>query len=304
MGLNSEFTYDIVRHHGVAHDAHGTTRFTRGVSGASNENHWIEVTDPVGGRERLEEVRIYDALRRVTAVRDPEGRTVVQEWCDCGSLDKLIDANGNVTSWERDLQGRVIKETRANGSFKTFDYESTSNRLARINDAKGQTTQYTYALDDKLLFTEHFYSEHPTPDVYLSYSDPQTQVLDPHGRLREMTDGTGTTTYTYHAITGSASPGAGQLASVDGPLTNDTISYTYDELGRVKTRALNGVTTTWVYDLQGRLTTLQDPIGNFTWAYVGNTGRVQTVTYPNNQTSAYARSDPAGAGGRVEGSSG
>ena len=26
--------------------------------------------------------------------------------------------------------------------------------------------------------------------------------------------------------------GAGQLASVDGPLTNDTIAYNYDALGR------------------------------------------------------------------------
>ena len=75
---------------------------------------------------------------------------------------------------------------------------------------------------------------------------------------------------------------------VDGPLTNDVFAYTYDELGRVVSRTLNGVTTTWSYDAQGRLTTLGDPIGNFTYGYVGSTGRVSSVTSPNGQTTSYA----------------
>jgi RHS repeat-associated protein len=56
----------------------------------------------------------------------------------------------------------------------------------------------------------------------------------------------------------------------------------------VTSRILNGVTTTWSHDQEGRLTTLGDPIGNFTYAYVGNSGRVQSLTYPNNQTTSYA----------------
>ncbi len=51
-----------------------------------------------------------------------------------------------------------------------------------------------------------------------------------YARVATMVDGTGTTTYAYQAISDA---GAGQVASVDGPMTNDTISYTYDELGRV-----------------------------------------------------------------------
>ena len=31
------------------------------------------------------------------------------------------------------------------------------------------------------------------------------------------------------------------MASVDGPLANDTITYDYDVLGRVAGRAINGV---------------------------------------------------------------
>lgn len=52
--------------------------------------------------------------------------------------------------------------------------------------------------------------------------------------------GVGTTSYGYLAVT-NTQLGAGQLASVDGPLANDTITYTYDELGWVKTQVIDGV---------------------------------------------------------------
>src|SRR5262249_24288363 len=127
-----------------------------------------------------------------------------------------------------------------------------------------------------------------TPSVSFDYTDPATSAPDAHGRLRQMVDGTGTTAYGYHPITGTANLGAGQLASVDGPLADDTITYGYDELGRVVNRTLSGITASWAYDEEGRLQSQADPIGTFTYAYVSNSGRVQTVTYPNGQTSTYS----------------
>jgi RHS repeat-associated protein len=56
----------------------------------------------------------------------------------------------------------------------------------------------------------------------------------------------------------------------------------------VVSRTLNGVASTWSYDQQGRLQSQGDPIGTFTYAYVSNSGRVQTLTYPNGQTTTYA----------------
>lgn len=88
--------------------------------------------------------------------------------------------------------------------------------------------------------------------------------------------------------------GAGRLAAIEGPLTNDTLTYTYDELGRQKTRSLNGVTTTWTYDTLGRLQSEVDPIGTFTLAYDGVSGRLQQLAYPNGQTSTYAYLGNAG----------
>jgi RHS repeat-associated protein len=104
-----------------------------------------------------------------------------------------------------------------------------------------------------------------------------------------MIDTTGATGYTYQPITPEASPGAGQLASIDGPLNDDTIAYGYDELGRMVNRSINGIASTWTYDQQGRLEQEGSaPVGTFTYAYVANSGRLQTVTYPNGQTTSYA----------------
>jgi RHS repeat-associated protein len=77
------------------------------------------------------------------------------------------------------------------------------------------------------------------------------------------------------------------VSSIDGPLSSDTASYGYDERGRVVTRTLNGVTTTWSYDVLGRLTTLTDPVGNFTHSYLGMTARLGSLTYPNGQQTTY-----------------
>jgi RHS repeat-associated protein len=111
-----------------------------------------------------------------------------------------------------------------------------------------------------------------------------------------MTDGTGTTAYSYNPyapyVAGtpiSSVPGAGRLASVTGPLTNETIAYTYDELGRRLTRSINGSanTTTVHYDSLGRVDTTTNLLGTFAFAYVGVTDRLDHATYPNGQRTNY-----------------
>ncbi len=266
-----------------AFDRPVTTRYPDG----SFEQVEYEKLDPVRQRDRLGRFThvFYDPMRRVVGVRDSQGRTTLKQWCACGALDQVVDANGNRTKWERDIQGRVTKEVRANATFKTFVYEGGSSRLKEVVDAKGQHIQYSYALDDKRTGTVFLNAEHPTPGITLSYVDPSTGQADVHGWLRAMTDGTGTTVYNYRAI---GSLGAGQVETMDGPLTNDTIGLAYDELGRIVSRTLDSVTTTWSYDELGRLATFSDRSDTFSYAYVGSTNRVQSVSYPNGQTANYS----------------
>jgi RHS repeat-associated protein len=224
----------------------------------------------------------YDAMRRQTSVRDPLGRVVQPEWCTCGSLNALIDANGNRTSWDRDVQGRVKKEMRANASFTTYTYETTTSQLKKVTDPRLQDTNYIYFADGKLAQTTYTNAVIATPSVTFTYDTS-------YGRLATMVDGTGTTTYDYNPVTTPPTLGSTRLVSVDGPLTNDTITYEYDELGRVSVRAINGATNTvsWTFDALGRTTSETNLLGTFVYTYEGPTGRLATVTYPNTQTSTY-----------------
>ena len=98
--------------------------------------------DPGQQRDRLGRwtQRTFDAARRLTAVRDPLGRTVTYDWCGCGSLAALVDGNGNRTRWERDGQARVTQEIRPNGAQIAYAYENTTSRLKQVTDPKGQVT--------------------------------------------------------------------------------------------------------------------------------------------------------------------
>lgn len=83
-------------------------------------------------------------------------------------------------------------------------------------------------------------------------------------------------------------------ASVDGPLSNDTITYGYDALGRVLNRAIGGVTNAVTYDSLGRVTVINNALGAFTNTYVNATARLSAVAYPNGQTANFTYFNNAG----------
>jgi len=112
----------------------------------------------------------HDPLRRVTATRDPAGRTITQQWCTCGALEKLIDANGHATTWDRDVQARVTREVRADGTTATvYTYETTTSRLTTVIDPKGQATTYTYTPDNRVQQQVFTNAQIATPSVSYTY---------------------------------------------------------------------------------------------------------------------------------------
>ncbi len=91
-----------------------------------------------------------------------------------------------------------------------------------------------------------------------------------------MLDGIGLTTCAYYP----PSVNSGALASLDGPLDNDTIKYNYDELGRVFNRAINGSAVRQTYDSLGRVTVVTNALGVFNYSYVNATPRLATAALP------------------------
>ena len=227
----------------------------------------------------------HDALRNLHSVTDPAGRTITYNWCNCGALESIQDANGNVTTWCRDLESRVTAKVFADTSHIGYTYESASGRLSTATDALNQVTTYSYNLDDTPASVQYTSTVHSTPNVSFTY-DPN------YNRVATMTDGIGTTTYSYNPITSGVAPGAGRLSSIQMPMASGTgtptIQYTYDELGRVTSHSIDSVAESGTFDALGRITSGSNALGAFHYGYVDATERLSSGTYPNGQVTHYA----------------
>ena len=223
----------------------------------------------------------YNADRQLVKTTDPLGRTTTYDWCNCGSLEGITDPMGRTTTWRYDVQSRPIAKTYPDGSTIIYAYENSTSRLKSRWDEKGQQTVYQYYLDNDLKSVSYPNAIVPTPTVTFTY-DPD------YNRILSMQDGIGTTAYSYNPITPIPTLGAGQLASVSGPLPNSTIAYQYDQLGRVVNAAINGAGQAVTYDVMGRPMAVTNALGTFQYTYVDATARLASEAYPNGQTNLYS----------------
>jgi len=294
-GATTTYTYDAYNRVESVEDADGYIVVTdydnldrvtqRTYPDDTTETNTYSRLDLTEQKDRLGSItrHFYDGFGRRTATRDPAGRTISQQWCDCGAMDALVDANGNRTRWERDVQGRVTREIRADETTDTLYTYDLTGRLKTITDPKDQVTTHSYNVDDSLSGTAYTDEEVDTPNVSYTYDSYYARVVT-------MVDGIGTTTYTYKA---AGTNGAGRVATIDGPLSNDTIAYTYDELGRVIQRTINGTANQvdWTFDALGRVASEENLLGEFSYTYDSVTNRLASVAYPNGQTSTYSYFD-------------
>jgi RHS repeat-associated protein len=240
--------------------------------------------------------QMHDALRHVALVQDSLGRKTSYDWCSCGSLSAIIDPAGNATTWLRDVQGRVSKKIFPDGTLLSYNYENSTSRLKSATDAMGQVTNYAYNLDNSIQQLSYADSS----GNQLASTDPVVYTYDPvFPRLLTMTDGVGTTAFTYNQLTNVATPGTGTVTPTTGAgrigswvdtLTNSTISYTYDELGRMLGSSINETAnaSSVVYDTLGRIQSATNPLGTFGYQYVNQTGRLQQIAYPNGQVTNFS----------------
>ncbi len=295
-GGNRTFTYDTYGRVQTTTDSEGYTL----TYAYDSLDRLRTVTYPDGSIEQLEYAdhslvatkdrqgrwtrHMYNPLMQRVVTQDPALRTTQFDWCRCGELKRFVDGNGSITEWERDIGARVTKKIYPDGTFETFTYE-WSGRLSTAVDTLSKTVTYKYANDDALLKKD--YSDPATPDV--------TYVYDAtYPRPTSRQDGAGTTTFSYHPY-GTSTNGAGQLALVNGPLTDDTQKLTYDELGRLKklqivddaTQSIASYSEEYTFDARSRITAVLNNLGNSTFAFVGQSSRPSTAIQANGMQTQY-----------------
>jgi len=257
----------------------------------TTEQFVYEILDLVAAKDRggLWTLADYDRLRRLVAVQDPAGRITQLQWCKCGSPSELIDPEGSITRWDYDIQGRQTRKIYDDGTEERYAYQPFSGRPESImlpNDVPFETptVSFDYTLAGRLVSRD--YTDPNTPDVAFGYDDPL-------GRRTLMVDGIGTTAYAYLPFDGSTN-GAGNLASVDGPWTDDILTYAYDwQNRRNETDVINDTlsaaswTESMTYDSLGRVASIDNLIGQFLPSYVGNGARLASVAAPHGVTIDY-----------------
>jgi RHS repeat-associated protein len=239
--------------------------------------------------------RHYNANQQMDSIKDSANRTTTFGWCTCGALTSITDPKNQTTTFNRDLQGRVYQKSFADNTTIDYLFEGqtapntpgATSRLQSSTDAKNQRTNYLYFADDnvqQISYTDTAGQplNPPTPTVSYTYSAK-------FNRVKTMTDGIGTTTYGYNPIASPPTLGAGQLASIKGPLGHDTITFSYDELGRGTNRSIDGAANsdTWTFDSLGRVSSEVNNLGTFNYSYAGVTSRLSSMTYPSGQSTTY-----------------
>jgi len=168
-----------------------------------------------------------------------------------------------------DLVTSITKVSVANpgqNTTTTFSYDEQGNLLSSTEsgfDGSGaiaRTTMYTYNSSGQITSVDGPRTDLSDVTILEYYPNTVEQGLN-RGRIKKIIDPLGfeTTLGQYNAF---GKPGTGADPN------NVVTTYTYDSMGRLKTRTVDSLTTTFSYDESGGLVLSQYPDGReFTYDY-------------------------------------
>jgi RHS repeat-associated protein len=231
----------------------------------------LSATDANGNTTRYE----YNSRNQLIKTTDALGNSTVYAYgsnaCpSCGGgvdkLTALTDANNNVTRYDYDSLGRLMKETDPLGKITSYSYDTKGNLIART-DAKGQTISYSYDANGRLLKK--------------SYPDNTEESFSYDAKGNILTAANKNIAYSF-----SYDVAGRMLSSSDS--NGNTISYSYDAAGR-KTHTVypDGSKISYGYDTAGRLASITDQHNNrFSLTYT-SLGQRAKLSYPNSSSAGY-----------------
>ena len=223
-----------------------------------------------------------DANGHITYYSYDELNRLKEEKVDAGGGSYLLDR-----TYTYDKTGHVLTDTSGDGTI-TSTYDGDYN-LTAVTDRKGNTYSYTYDANGNQLSAKDNGANKTVSFTYSPRSELATSNDATGGNESYTYDGTGNLSQRQDSISGQnfttsyAYTPRDQLQSVIKG--TDTTSYTFDPAGDLATKTYgNGVTSSYSYDADSRLTGLQATKGgttlqSYSQAYDAN-GNVTSITEP------------------------
>jgi RHS repeat-associated protein len=309
-----------------------TVTLTRSSPGPGRFGILAEVRDPDGRTLRLD----YDDSGRVTSVTEPLGRRVTYTYNAAGYLETVTNPEGGVTRYrydgqgrmtevtnprgirvvlnEYDTNGRVRRQTHADGGVFTYDYTVVGGLITevKLTDPRSGATTYRFncmsypvsvtdangqvTLADRSIGTNriNFTQDALGRKTELEYDERGNviRIKDPAGGIRRfeyepsfsqvtrMIDELGNVTTNRYDTRGN-------LIEVIDPEDN-SVTNTYNDSGQVRTtRDALGNVTTYEYDTPGPPTAIIDPEGHRTSLSYDAVGRLTARTDPAGQKTRF-----------------
>ena len=165
---------------------------------------------------------VYDANGNVVTVSDKNG-TVKREYDALNRVTKYTDTYGKTICYEYDAAGNLSRLTYPDNTSVTYLYDANNN-LTSVTDWAGRVTSYTYDVNNKVTGVTK-------PD-----GSSVTTVYDNKQRVTSTVEKTASGTvitgfeYSYDSF--------GRISTEKDLAKGIRMSYTYDELSRVVTRAI------------------------------------------------------------------
>lgn len=184
------------------------------VFGYDNAGNLEQVLAPLG----RETSQSYDELNRVSQITDAASGTTSFAYDALGHLISVVDPRNLTTSYTYNVLGDLLETLSPDTGTTTNAYDASGN-LFTSTDARGKIGTYAYDALNRLTSLTY-----PDQTISLTYDTGANQK----GRLKQVTDGSGSTSWTYDT--------RGRVLSRQQAMgISRTVSYTYTANSRVAT---------------------------------------------------------------------
>ena len=210
----------------------------------------------------------YNNNDKVTRVVYPDGTDVRNEYVCCGLPGAVKDRAGRWTYYDYDVMKRLIRVQDASGQQVFFGYDANGNRTKMV-DARGNTTNWQYDSRDRVIRKTY------AGDKVEEYS------YSPTGKVSARRNGKNEDTiYSYDDND--------NLIGIDYPNMTD-VTFSYNALDRPVTMTDGLGTSTFGYDVIGRLTSANGPWADDTVTYdYTAAGQREWMKINGTSTTSYA----------------